>query len=382
MNNGGTTDSASFLSEFEAPELLNLLADGAYITDTDRRIVFWNQAAQRITGWTPQEVVGRTCRDNILVHVDKDGHQLCGHEQCPLHRSIVTGQPSAEPVLVFGQHRSGSRIPVEVTVAPVRNHAGQIIGGIEVFRDLTASVQDQLRAKEIQEMAVQCELPEDDRVSFEMRYQPRDIVGGDFFRVEKVSEDVYAVFVADAKGHGVAAALYTMLLRSLWQEHRPDLESPARFMEIINDRLHGLMREDGFFGTAALVGYDAANGQLRLAFAGHPLPLLFRAGGAVETPGATGPALGMFGSPKYQEIATQLAPGDALLLYTDGATELFDDQDHELGREGLLKLVRAQVCAGGNSGFHLAQLEGQLLRFSNEIHLPDDLTMVKLCRLR
>ena len=82
-------------------------------------------------------------------------------EHCPLHRSIVTGQPSAEPLLVFAQHRSGSRIPVEVTVSPVRNHAGQVIGGIEVFRDLTESVQDQLRAKEIQEMAIKCELPQD-----------------------------------------------------------------------------------------------------------------------------------------------------------------------------------------------------------------------------
>ena len=95
MNANSSRDPVSFLTEFNAPELLNLLADGAYITDTDRRIVFWNQAAQRITGWGAAEVVGRRCQENILVHVDKDGHPLCGHEHCPLHRSIVTGQPSA-----------------------------------------------------------------------------------------------------------------------------------------------------------------------------------------------------------------------------------------------------------------------------------------------
>jgi len=151
------------MAEFDAPELLNLLADGAYITDTERRIIFWNHAACKITGWEAHEVVGRSCQDNLLVHVDKDGHQLCGHEHCPLHRSIVTDQPSAEPLLVFAQHRSGTRIPVEVTVSPVRNRAGQVIGGIEMFRDLTESMQDQLRAKEIQDMAVACELPPDDR---------------------------------------------------------------------------------------------------------------------------------------------------------------------------------------------------------------------------
>jgi PAS domain S-box-containing protein len=381
MNGGSRNDPASFLGEFDAPELLNLLADGAYITDTDRRIIFWNQAAQRITGWAAEEVVGHPCRDNILVHADKDGHQLCGDEHCPLHRSIVTGQPSAEPMLVFAQHRSGSRIPVEVTVSPVRNHADQVIGGIEVFRDLAESVRDQVRAKEIQEMAVKCELPQDNRLSFEMRYQPRDIVGGDFFRIDKLGDDHYAIFVADAKGHGVAAALYTMLLRSLWQEHRQDLESPVRFMGVVNARLHALVHDAGYFGTAVLASYDAASGQLRLVRAGHPSPMLFHAKGSVEMIGCANPALGLFLSTSYKETAEQLAPEDALLLYTDGATELFDGQNHELGQEGLLQLARTQVCDGSITGFHLDQLEEQLLRFSNEIHLPDDLTLIKLCRL-
>lgn len=371
-----------FLAEFDAPELLNLLADGVYITDTDRRIVFWNQAAQRITGWAAAEVVGHRCRDNILVHVDKDGHPLCGHEHCPLHRSIVTGQPSAEPLLLFAQHRSGSRIPVEVTVSPVRNHADQVIGGIEVFRDLTEPVQDQLRAKTIQDLAVKCELPQDHRVSFEMRYQPRDIVGGDFFHVEKVRDDRYAILVADAKGHGVSAALYTMLLRSLCQEHRPDLDAPARFMGILNERLQVLVRDGGYFGTAVLASYDAASGELCLVRAGHPPPLLFRANGTVAAVGCTNPALGLIRGTIHRETIERLEPGDALLLYTDGATELFDDQNHELGKEGLLQLACAQMRGDNITGFHLDQLEEQLLRFSNEIHLPDDLTLVKLYRLR
>jgi phosphoserine phosphatase RsbU/P len=381
MNGGSKSDPASFLGEFNAAELLNLLADGAYITDTDRRIVFWNSAAQRITGWAAEEVVGHLCRDNILVHVDKDGHQLCVDEHCPLHRSIVTGQPSSEPLLVYAQRRSGSRIPVEVTVAPVRNRAGEVIGGVEVFRDLTDVVQDQLQAKEIQEMAVKCELPQDSRVSFEMRYQPRDIVGGDFFRIERAGDDRYAIFVADAKGHGVAAALYTMLLRSLWQEHRAELESPARFMGLVNDRLHALMHDAGYFGTAVLAAYDAAKGELSVVRAGHPSPLLFRVQGTVEAIGSTNPALGLLRGTSYKETPDRLAPGEALLLYTDGATELFDREDHELGKEGLLQLARAQVCAGGTTGFHLDRLEEQLLQFTNEVHLPDDLTLIKLSRL-
>ncbi len=374
-------DPATFLAEFDAPGLLNLLADGAYITDTDRHIIFWNQAAQKITGWSASEVVGRSCNDNILVHVDKDGHALCGHEHCPLHRSIITGQPSLEPVLVYAQHRSGMRVPVEVTVSPIRNRAGQIVGGIELFRDLTEAMQDQLRAKEIQELAVKCELPQDPRVSFETRYQPRDIVGGDFFCIEKLENSHYAVLVADARGHGVSAALYTMLLRSLWQEHRPELVSLARFMGVVNERLYTLVRGHDYFGTAVLALYDAASGELRLVRAGHPAPLLLRANGKSGAIGSVHPALGLFPDTVYTETIEHLAPGDTLLLYTDGATELFDREEQVLGSAGLLRLASTQPGNGRTSGFQLDQLEEQLLKFTNQIHLPDDLTLIKLHRL-
>jgi PAS domain S-box-containing protein len=380
MSGNASTPLPSFLSEFNAPDLLNLLADGAYITDTERRIVFWNQAAARITGWEAAQVVGRQCRDNLLIHVDKDGHALCGDEHCPLHRSIVTGQPSAAPLLVFAQHRSGSRVPVEVTVAPIRNAAGKMVGGIEVFRDLTESVRDQLRAKEIQDQAVKCELPQDHRVSFEARYQPRDIVGGDFFRIEALDAAHYALLVADVRGHGVSAALYTMCLRAFWNEHRPTLPSPARFMALVSDGLQALGHGMGYFGTAVLAVYNAANGEIRLVRAGHPAPVLMRADGHCEIIGVANPALGLFRNTTFHETVERLTPGDALLLFTDGATELFDRQDHELGREGLLQLIRTQTRDHGLTTFKVDELERQLLEFTNQIRLPDDLTLVKLRR--
>jgi len=383
MNETNTPAPVSLWSACSAPELLNLLADGAYITDADRKILFWNRAAERITGWTAEEVVGRTCRDNILVHVDKDGHRLCGREYCPLHRSMVTGQPSQGAVLVFAQNKAGGRTPVEVTVAPLRNEAGQIIGGIELFRDLTESMEDQLRAKKIQEITMQCDLARDDRVSIETRYQPCDLVGGDFYRVEWLGGTRYAILLADAMGHGVSAALYTMLLRSLWDDHRGELGAPARFMQLINNRAHLVLQEGaGYFGTALYVNYDAATGELHCVRAGHPPALLFRAGGAAEFVGAANPALGMFTEVQFRETVTRLEANDTLLLFTDGATEVFDAQDQQLGIEGLSRLVGEQTQGAPAAGLALEKLEEQLLRYSNQIRLPDDLTLVKLVRRR
>ncbi len=232
MDERTISGNTALLNALDAQEILNFLADGAYVTDLERRIVFWNRAAERITDWPVDQVVGRTCYDNVLAHVDKDGHALCGHEHCPLHRSIVTGQVSTEPILVFAQARSGRRIPVEVTVAPIRSRAGEVIGGIEMFRDLSESMRDQMQARNIQNMAFQYTLPDDPRISVEARYQAREIVTGDFYRVERLGGDRYAVLVADAMGHGVTAALCTMQLRSLWNDHRAELESPPAFLEV------------------------------------------------------------------------------------------------------------------------------------------------------
>ncbi len=381
MSTHSATSSVPLLAGLDAPELLNLLADGAYITDRQRRIVFWNTAAERITGWPAEEVVGRGCHDNILMHVDKDGHPLCGHEHCPLHRSIVTGQPSPTPLLVFAQHKRRLRTPVEVMVSPVRNHAGEVIGGIEVFRDLTEHMQDQLRAQRIQAAAVSCQLPSDERVEFETCYQPRDIVGGDFYRIECFEVDQYALLIADAMGHGVAAALNTIQLRSLWNDHRAELRSPARFIEMLNNRLHALVQREGYFGTAVYATYNAVTGQLTCVRAGHPSPLLFRSGGGSEAVGSRNPPLGMLPDSGYEETTVQLEPHDTLLLFTDGATEIPGGREGTLGADGLQRLARAQTRDDDPAGFRLAALEQQLMQFSNQIHLPDDLTLIKLRRL-
>jgi sigma-B regulation protein RsbU (phosphoserine phosphatase) len=365
-----------------ASELLNSLADGVYITDAQRKIVFWNRAAERITGWRSEDVVGKSCSDNILVHTDKDGHPLCGEESCPLHRSIVTGQPSTEPLLVFAQCKSQLRIPVEVSVSPIRDRDGRVTAGIEVFRDQKESMYDLLRAKTIQDLVLSSPLPEDRRVEFEVRYQAREIIGGDFYRIERQDADRYAVLVADAMGHGVPAALYTMQLRSLWDDHREELQSPARFLALLSRRLHALVHDAGYFATAVCLTYDAVTGEVRCVRAGHPAPLLFRNHGACEPVGRAQFALGMMPEASYQETTVQLAPGDALLLFTDGATELFDPTDKEMGIPGLERLVRALEQGLPPNSFHLDKLEEMLLRFTDQIHLPDDLTLLKLWRKR
>jgi diguanylate cyclase (GGDEF)-like protein/PAS domain S-box-containing protein len=113
-------------------EILDKLDEGIYFVDRTRRITFWNQGAARIAGFQVHEVMGTRCCDNILMHVDKDGKNLC-EGACPLLKAMNEG--IAVEGMVFLHHKNGHRVPVEVRITPVRNDAGEIVGGVEIFND-------------------------------------------------------------------------------------------------------------------------------------------------------------------------------------------------------------------------------------------------------
>ncbi len=366
------------IASIPGPEILNALPDGAYITDCDRRIVFWSRSAERILGWRKEDVTGRNCSDNILVHLDKDGHELCGEEYCPLHRSIVTGNPSEEPILVYAQHRSGMRIPVEVSVAPIRDDEGEIIGGIELFRDLSLLESDLTRAREIQNSLLVSSLPEDPRIGFDIRYTPNDVVGGDFYRIEKLDADNYAIMLADVMGHGVASALYTMLLRQLWEDSRSLLCDPAAFATELNSLLRKLAADAGYFATAVCLLMNAKSGEIQYVRAGHPAPILAHDKKSAPLPDPSQPALGMFPDIAFTASHAVVHPGDTLVLYTDGAIEASNLDDEDLGIEGLTTII--DRAASESSTPPMSQVEESILQFSGSLRLTDDLTLIAISR--
>lgn len=367
------------LPDVKAAAILNSLPDGVYITDSDRRILFWNKEAERMTGWLAGDVLGHRCHENILCHVDKDGHLLCGHEYCPLHRAMVTGIRSELPHLIFAQRRDGHRIPVEVSVAPIRNDVGEVVGGIEVFRDLSPAFVDLNRARIIQSESVGIQTTSDDRLSLDVRYTPHDQVGGDFYRAERIGPDTYAILMADVVGHGVSAALYTMQLRSMWEEGRGLLDNPAGFLGWLSRRVEILRDTDhGYFATAAHVTYRADTGELTCAIAGHPPPVVIRADGSLDQLNATGPALGLLPEPVFKNAHRTLHPGDHLIMFTDGAFEVINAAGHELDEKPFLRLVQqADLSHGADS---LNKIEESLLHYTNALSLPDDLTLIHLMR--
>ncbi len=363
---------------FDPLLVLDSISDGVYVTDLDRQIVYWSRSAERITGWQGADVVGKHCHDDLLCHIDKDGHQLCGKEYCPLHRAIVSGHQSTASIIVFAKGKNGQRVPMRVTVGPVRDATGQIVGGVETFHDLTQDIHDDERARKIQALTMFRELPPDGRISFSTHYIPRDIVGGDFHAVTKLSDDRYGFLLADVSGHGVAAALYTMFLRSLWDTHKELLASPARFAGAMSKSLCGLMKEDSPFAAAICGMVDLGLGKLCVAGAGNPSPLVFPAGGEPGPVECSGMPLGLFEEAEYSDTYIDFGPGDRLLLFTDGATEVTQKDGSMLDSAGLLQCIRSLGYPKCNQS--LKDIELAVLKASDRIRFDDDLTFLEIAR--
>jgi diguanylate cyclase (GGDEF)-like protein/PAS domain S-box-containing protein len=113
-------------------DIIDNLYDGLYYVDQNRRITVWNKSAERISGYSKAEVMGRCCSDNILRHIDSHGKSLC-LEGCPLSASLGDGK--AREAEIYLHHKDGYRVPVSVRISPVRDAAGKITGAVEIFSD-------------------------------------------------------------------------------------------------------------------------------------------------------------------------------------------------------------------------------------------------------
>ena len=102
------------------------------MVDCNRRITYWNKAAERITGYYKNEMEGSFCSNNILQHIDEREIPLC-REQCLLHQTLSDGQ--VREGNLYLHHKQGHRVLVSIQVFPLRDRLGQITGAAELFTD-------------------------------------------------------------------------------------------------------------------------------------------------------------------------------------------------------------------------------------------------------
>jgi sigma-B regulation protein RsbU (phosphoserine phosphatase) len=148
-------------------------------------------------------------------------------------------------------------------------------------------------------------------------YRPLIEVGGDIYGWLPIRNDQWLFWIADATGHGAAAALMTTLAKLLFHHGHAEHERPAAIMQAVNNDLRGIFGGRSFM-SAMCVALDPKSGRASVVGAGHPPLLVTRFGRGTEAIAASAPPLGLVEQSNFTETALELNPGDAFTLYTDG----------------------------------------------------------------
>ena len=201
-------------------------------------------------------------------------------------------------------------------------------------------------AREIQTWLVPSKAPEVAGADIAFASRPQNSVAGDYYDAfyptgSAEEKGKLLLVVADVAGKSIPAALLMATLqaslRTIASEGTPLEELVVRLNRYAS--AHSL---DGRrFTTAVLAEYDPATRQLAYVNAGHNPPILRRAGGGTEKLEAGGLPLGIDGSATFDTAAMELRPGDALIFYTDGVIEAFNDKSEEFGNDRWINAIRA-----------------------------------------
>jgi len=132
-------------------ELIDNLGEGIYILDRSRRITYWNRGAERLTGYSRDEVLGRNCAGGLLQHMDPNGRLLC-NDGCPMEATMRDGREKVAEL--FLHHKQGHRVPITVRAIPIRGIAGEIVGAVEVFNDISGQVLAAERIRELEALSL------------------------------------------------------------------------------------------------------------------------------------------------------------------------------------------------------------------------------------
>lgn len=230
-------------------------------------------------------------------------------------------------------------------------------------------------------------LPVIDGLDFCVLYRPCGYVSGDIYDVVRLDENRTGFFVADATGHGVPAALMTMVLsRALPKTDVDDhgktrVVPPGEAMARLNNAIVRQAASTHRFATGVYGIIDRSTNVAKIAVAGHPPPLCVSARGAMETIDGGGPMLGVFPDAEYEEIEVALGDDEMLIIYSDGFETTFpeanaDDHERRLPSARYLERFTQFGEKSGSIGIEQAldDLAVEIDTQSGSLHQLDDLT--------
>lgn len=303
---------------------------------------------------------------------------------------IATSKATSDEVLAATLHALSSRQETINDLARDLSISIRSSGGV---REQMERISQELSlAANIQRELIPREMPKVEGLDFGTLYRPAGYVSGDIYNIQQIDDKRIGFFIADAIGHGVPAALLTMIIsqslpmRGGISDGR--LISPSDALGRLNDDLCDVSDGTPRFATAVYGILDFESGMVRIANAGHPSPVRIGSDGNYEV-AAGGPLLGVFHDAHFPEETIQLRVGDTLLLYSDGFEIAFPEKagavkNKASGPAAYLDHLLALAGWKGRGKKSLAsafqELERKLDEASGSLHQADDVTAIAISR--
>ncbi|MBN2544862.1 MAG: fused response regulator/phosphatase [Spirochaetes bacterium] len=209
------------------------------------------------------------------------------------------------------------------------------------------------------------------KFSFFCKYLPIDAVGGDFYDLIEAEKNVYYIFLIDVTGHGIPAALYTMMLKSNLYYLTNNLNSPAEILNQLNIDISKLLLDD-FYPTAVIIKLDFNKMIFTISNAAHPSPLFLSDNKLTEFKNKNF-ALAIKPDVKMIEESYEIKKGDKIFIFTDGIFEL-DNKDqlidksilHEVILETKDNIIKQQI----------SEIIKRIIKKSGNSFFIDDVTLI------
>jgi sigma-B regulation protein RsbU (phosphoserine phosphatase) len=209
---------------------------------------------------------------------------------------------------------------------------------------------------------------------------PATEVGGDFYDYFMVDSRHLGVVVGDVSGKGVGAAIYMALSRTLLRAAALDgsASTAGQVVSRLNELLCLAAADAGMFVTICYAVLNLETGELDYATAGHPPPFLITAGNVTTVQKATGTVVGMMEGAEYRSLQTELAPGAALVLFSDGVNEAMNEQQELFGLERTAAFLAEAPQPSCEAT--AAAMVTELNRFAGTAPQADDITVLMVRR--
>ena len=377
-------------SEEKYRNILESIEEGYYEVDLNGNIIFFNDSLINMLQYNEKEFIGLSYKSvmdegninkifNIFNTVYKTGNssnifdvKVTRKDKteffCEVSTSLIQDSED-NPVGFRGIFRDiNEKKMAEEALKKSEEQLQKVLTGIREDLNLAKNIQENILPKNIDNIG---------SLSFHIKYHPLIEIGGDIYDIYETENGIVRIFLADATGHGIVAALVTMLIKSEYEQLKIREDSPSKIIESLNKIFLEKYKSLNIFFTGIIIDIDENDNSLTYSSAGHPSQILIRGKNIINLH-KTGRAIGFVKDIKCITKQHKFNEKEKLLLFTDGLTEEFNQSYEEFGEERIHEIILNNPDK--NLDALINDLMIQVTDYISGLNFNDDITIIGIER--